>query len=151
MIYIASDHAGFANKTQILEYFKNSKFEIKDLGPYVYEYSDDYVDYAKKVCERIQKDPAESKGILICASGEGMSITANKFKGIYAALCRSSKDAVLSRQHNDTNVLVLASNENAELLYKTIILPWLETEFSNAKRHQRRIEKIKSIEDKFYK
>lgn len=151
MIYIASDHAGFKNKTQLLEYFKESKFEIKDLGPFVYEYSDDYVDYAKKVCERIQSDSSNSKGILICASGEGMSITANKFKGIYAALCNSSKDAVLSRQHNDTNVLVLASTENPEILYKTIVVPWLESEFSKASRHQRRIDKIKQLEEKFYK
>lgn len=151
MIYLASDHAGFATKTLLTEYLKNSSHEYRDLGPFVYEYSDDYVDYATKVCEKVQSDLQNSKGILVCGSGEGMMITANKYRNIYAALCNSSREAVLSRQHNNTNVLVISQTDNPELIYKTIVVPWLETEFSNAQRHIRRIEKIKKLEDKFYK
>jgi len=150
MTYIASDHAGFSLKTQLIEFMKKSELEIEDLGPFMFEYSDDYVDYAIKVCEKVQKN-SNDLGILICASGEGMMITANKFRNIYAAFCQTGKQAVLSKEHNNSNVLVLSNEQDAELVFKTIILPWLKTEFSNIQRHVRRIEKIKKLEDKFYK
>lgn len=154
MIYIASDHVGFELKSQILQSESMKKYELNDLGPYSFEYSDDYVDFAIKVCTRVQSERdagIESYGILICGSGEGMMIAANKFRGIYAALCDTSKNAVLSKQHNNSNVLVIGAELSAELSIHSLLIPWLDSTFSNLPRHIRRIEKIKNLEEKFYK
>ncbi|MEI6886626.1 MAG: RpiB/LacA/LacB family sugar-phosphate isomerase [bacterium] len=147
MVYIASDHAGFKLKQELVEVFKKLEIEYKDLGPFSFDPLDDYPDFAYELSKTVVKE--SSKGILICKSGIGMSICANKVRGIYAALCETNLEAIKSREHNNSNVLVLNDNDNDSLIvYNDLVKPWLETEFaSNEERHVRRIEKIKAIEE----
>ena len=133
-IFIASDHAGFELKEKL-----KAQFDCFDLGPDS-DASVDYPDYAKKLCERVLEDDS-NKGILLCGSGIGMSIAANRFKGIRAALVNDKEIASLSRQHNDSNVLVLAARFIDSDKAIEIVKTWLEAEFE-AGRHQKRIEKI---------
>ncbi len=136
LIFIASDHAGFELKQYLIETLKE---DIRDLGTYSAE-SCDYPVYAHKLTEAVLNN-ANSVGILICGSGVGMSITANRKKGIRAALCANEEIATLSRQHNDANVLVLGarfiSKEDALKCVRT----FLQTPFEGG-RHQRRVELI---------
>jgi len=138
-ICIASDHAGYELKEKIKDFLINKSIAIIDLGPFS-EDSVDYPDYAKKVAKRLILKKSDS-GILICGSGTGMSITANKFKGIRAAQCYSKSSTVLSRQHNNSNIICLGSRM---LKYKDAIkyvTHFLNTKFENG-RHQKRINKI---------
>lgn len=149
-ILIASDHAGFDLKTQIIEkspaLFSKLSLEIaiEDLGPQSDERVD-YPDFAKKLCEKLLslKSTTESEtiGILICGSGQGMAIAANKFKGIRAALCWSETIARLSREHNNANILCLSSREISEELNFKILKKFITTDFEGG-RHQSRIDKI---------
>jgi|TARA_B110000967_G_C18354119_1_gene302752 ribose 5-phosphate isomerase B len=138
-ICIASDHAGYELKEKIKDFLINKSIAIIDLGPFS-DNSVDYPDYAKKVAKRLILKKSDS-GILICGSGTGMSITANKFKGIRAAQCYSKSSTVLSRQHNNSNIICLGSRM---LKYKDAIkyvTHFLNTKFENG-RHQKRINKI---------
>ena len=140
-IIIASDHAGFDLKQHIIKLFKkNTKF--RDMGPFSDE-SVDYPDFAVKVCEIIEKE-RNKKGVLICGSGIGMSMVANRFPHIRAALCSSEKMAKLSRQHNDANILVLGSrlisNEEAIKCY----ISFFETKYEGG-RHQARLDKFNPV------
>ena len=138
-ICIASDHAGYELKEKIKDFLINKSIAIIDLGPFS-EDSVDYPDYAKKVAKRLILKKSDS-GILICGSGTGMSITANKFKGIRAAQCYSKSSTVLSRQHNNSNIICFGSRM---LKYKDAIkyvTHFLNTKFENG-RHQKRINKI---------
>ena len=131
-IIIASDHAGFDLKQHIIKLFKkNTKF--RDMGPFSDE-SVDYPDFAVKVCEIIEKE-RNKKGVLICGSGIGMSMVANRFPHIRAALCSSEKMAKLSRQHNDANILVLGSRliSNEEAITPNIAKKNALTIFDNEK------------------
>ena len=143
-IIIGSDHAGFDLKREIKRHLKDLNYEFEDLGCYSKE-SCDYPDYGFKVAERVAKE--NGKGILICGSGIGMSIAANKVKGVRAALCQNEEEAKLSREHNNSNILCLGariiSPENA----KNIVKIWLETKFSGEERHERRIKKITNFEN----
>ena len=138
-IFIASDHGGFNLKKDILKYF-NKNYPIKDLGPIQNKKSVDYPDFAHKLCKQVAKNK-KHVGILVCGSGVGMSIAANKNKGIRAALCYSVKNAKLSRLHNDANVITLGER----LIKKTVALKcvesFLKTEFEGG-RHIKRIKKI---------
>ena len=135
-IYIASDHAGYQLKQEIIENYS----EFIDLGTNSNN-SVDYPDYAKKIANKILEDKINSKGILICGTGIGMSISANRFKGIRAALCHSSEFAELSRKHNNSNILVLPGryiNLNEAL---NCVKLFLNTQFSLG-RHLNRLNKI---------
>lgn len=145
-IFIASDHAGFELKKAIKSFLKT--YEVEDLGPFTYDPEDDYPDYALKVCEKVVE--AKSKGILICGTGQGMNITANKIPGIYSALCWDKLSAIKSREHNNTNVLCLGAILSPETA-KTIVKSWLETPFLQVEKHIRRIKKLKEIEKKYEK
>lgn len=136
-VYIASDHAGFELKEKILSL--NPSF--KNLGPDS-EDRVDYPDFAKKVCSQIAENN-ESFGILICGSGQGMSISANKFPQIRAALCTSLELAELSRAHNNANVLCLSSRLVEEKLNLKILKRFFATDFEGG-RHQQRVDKIKT-------
>jgi ribose 5-phosphate isomerase B len=139
-IFIASDHGGYSLKKQIINHFK--EMEFIDLGP-IDESSVDYSDYSQKLCRDILANP-QSKGILICGSGQGMAMQSNRFKGIRAALCWSVETAKLSRDHNDANVLCLGARLLTEDLVYDITKTWLATEFSGG-RHLARIKKLDSI------
>ena len=143
-IFIGSDHAGFKTKEAIKKFLINNKYDFEDLGtdsPNVV----DYPDIAKAVSKKTAKTK-DSKGILICGSGTGMTIAANKVKGIRAALCYDEYSAKMSRQDNDCNILGLRSRGFSDLRNKKIVKTWIYTKFSNKARHKKRIEKIKEIE-----
>lgn len=141
-IAIASDHAGFELKSYIKGYLLKKGFFVEDFGTDSEE-SVDYPDYAKKVCEAILFKGFE-RGILICGSGVGMSISANRFKGIRAALCQDLYTAEFSRFHNDSNVLCLSGRLIGKGLAEKIVDVWFSTNFEGG-RHQKRIEKIEKI------
>lgn len=134
-IYIGSDHAGFHLKNKIKRYLDESKVSFSDEGCYT-EDSCDYPFYAREVANQVVTNP-KSKGILICGTGIGMSMAANKIKGVRAALVNSVKIAELAKEHNDANILVLAGNTPIGKV-KEIIDVWMTTKASKAKRHIRR-------------
>ena len=140
-IALASDHAGFDLKEKIKIFLKDA--EIVDFGTYSLE-STDYPDTGLKAAEAVSNGNCE-RGILICGSGLGMSIVANKVHGIRAALCQTKQFAQLSRLHNDSNILVLSGKFISEYLAKDIIEVWFETEFESG-RHQGRLDKISNFE-----
>jgi ribose 5-phosphate isomerase B len=141
-ISLGSDHAGFKLKESIKNYLKEKGYEVKDFGTNSEE-SVDYPDYAKAVAKDVIKN--NSRGILICGTGIGMSIAANKIKGIRAALCRSEYDAEMSRRHNDANILTLGSRTTHTDDAKKIVDVFLNTPFEEG-RHIQRIKKIHDME-----
>lgn len=138
-IAIGSDHGGFEYKNLITEHLKQSGITTIDAGTYT-KGSCDYPDIARKVTALITEGKA-MKGILICGSGIGMSIAANKTKGIRAALCSETTSAKLSRQHNDSNVLCMGQRLIGETMALEIVDVWLQTKFSGG-RHQHRVDII---------
>jgi ribose 5-phosphate isomerase B len=140
-ISIGSDHAAFEAKTEVIQFLESKGHSISDAGTYDLS-SSDYPDYAASVCKAVKSGSAE-RGILICGTGIGMSIAANRFTGIRAALCYTEELATLSRLHNNANVLCLGSRTQTMSSMKSIITPWLETEYEG-ERHNRRLEKIES-------
>ncbi len=138
-ICISSDHAGYEIKEFIKETLIKSKISITDLGPFVKK-SVDYPDYAKKVSQRVFKKKSDI-GILVCGSGTGMAISANKTKGIRAAVGYNIKSTQLSRQHNNANILCLGSRLTKKKDIKKIVLMFLKTKFEGG-RHKRRVKKI---------
>jgi len=137
MIYIASDHAGFKLKEKL-----KKKFNLEDLSP-TYVKVDDYPDYAKKLCKMVLKTKGE--GILICGTGIGMSIAANKFKGIRAGVCWNKISARCAKSHNAVNVLCIPARLINEEEVMVVVNTWLKTKVSDAKRHKKRLNKIKGI------
>lgn len=140
-IYIASDHAGVDLKKQLIQTLSVEGVMIHDLGPTTKD-SVDYPDYAHQLCNAITNQ--SDFGILICGSGIGMSITANRHPHIRAALCRTVEDAKFSRQHNNANVLCLGARVTDETLALQIVNAFLETNFEGG-RHQQRVEKITPV------
>jgi len=140
MIAIGSDHGGYALKQEIIGYLKEKGLEYKDFGAYT-EASCDYPVYAKKVAEAILAGECE-KGILICGTGIGISITANKYKGIRAALCHDCFSAQATREHNDANIVAMGARVVGAGLAIKIVDTFLNTEFSGDERHINRIRQI---------
>lgn len=140
MIAIGNDHTGYELKMKIIEYLKENGIEYKDFGCGNVE-SSDYPIYAKAVCKAIQNGECD-KGILICGTGIGMSIAANKMKGIRAALCHDCFSAEATRLHNDANVLVMGARVIGPGLALKIVETFLKTEFSGEERHIRRIKML---------
>ncbi len=137
-IVIASDHAGYDLKELIKKYLIESNFKVKDLGCNSHD-SVNYPDYAHQLAKYVLAN--QCRGILICGSGIGMSIAANRHKGIRAALCTSVDYAKLSRQHNDANVLILGARFIDQELAQNITDIWLNTAFEGG-RHQQRVDLI---------
>ena len=140
MIAIGCDHGGYELKQEIIAYLEEHKLEYKDYGCYDTN-SVDYPEYAKKVAHAVADKEAD-KGILICGTGIGISIAANKVKGIRAALCHDCFSAQATREHNDANILAMGARVVGEGLALDIVDTFLETEFSNDERHIRRINQI---------
>ena len=138
-ICIASDHAGFKLKEVIKNFLINKNISIFDLGPSD-EVSVDYPDYAKRVSSRIKMKRSEI-GILVCGSGTGMAISANKTRGIRAAVCYNVKSTRLSRQHNDANIISLGSRFTNKKDALNLVSIFLKTKFEGG-RHLRRVRKI---------
>jgi len=145
MIYIASDHAAFEQKLIIVNFLREQGYNVEDLGPDVYEKADDYPDYAFPLAERVVAEKA--KGILLCGSGVGVSIAANKVKGARAAYAETKINAVKSREDDDANILVLDAITFDPDKDLPLVKIWLETEFSGAERHIRRLNKVSEYEN----
>ncbi|MFB3902481.1 MAG: ribose 5-phosphate isomerase B [Acidobacteriota bacterium] len=142
-VSIGSDHAGYELKGRLKDLLIKLGQEVRDEGAFGPE-SVDYPDTASRVARRLQNGEAD-RGILVCGTGIGMSIAANKFRGIRAAVCHNLETAILSREHNDANVLALSGRGTDPGLASQIVEVWLKTEFLGD-RHRRRVDKIKQIE-----
>ena len=147
-IIIGSDHAGFPLKETVKRYVAELGYAVTDAG------TDgtanvDYPDFGAAVARKVSAGEFD-RGILVCGSGVGMSIVANKFPGVRAALCLDEETARMSRLHNDANILVLAGRRTEEDAAKSIARMWLNTEFEGG-RHQRRLDKIADIGKQLYK
>ncbi|HJC64615.1 MAG TPA: ribose 5-phosphate isomerase B [Candidatus Blautia merdavium] len=140
MIALGCDQAGYDLKQEVIKYLEDKKIPYKDYGCYSTD-PVDYPIYARKVGKAIQDGECE-KGILICGTGIGISIAANKMKGIRAALCTDCFCAEATRQHNDANILAMGGRVVGPGLAVKIVDTFLNTEFSHAERHQRRIDMI---------
>ena len=140
-IYLGSDHAGFKLKEYLKKYFDKVKIKYEDLGAFTDKKKSDYPDYATKVAKKVVKN--KEKGILICGTGTGMVMSANKIKGARAAMAYDSYSAKMSRYDNDANILCLRGRNFNFNKAKNIVKIWLKEKFSNISRHKKRIKKIK--------
>lgn len=148
MIYLASDHAGFDLKKEIIAFLTMSKLDYEDIGAFVYDEKDDYPDFIIPAAEKVAVDPENNLGIVIGGSGQGEAIAANKVRNIRAALYYGGPiDIVtLSRVHNHANVLSLGARFVSKEEAIKVITIWLNTSYVNRDRHSRRIEKIQRYE-----
>ena len=143
-IALAADHAGFELKEKMEAYLKEEGFEVMDLGTHSEE-PVDYPDFALAIGEALRKGRAE-RGILICGSGVGACVAANKIKGIRAALCHDTYSAHQGVEHDDINVLCLGARVIGEELTKELVMAFLAARFTGEERHRRRLDKIKAME-----
>ncbi len=142
-IAIGCDHAAYIAKKELLQYLEDKGFDIIDRGCHSEE-SVHYPVFGEAVAQAVASGEVE-RGVLICGTGIGMSIVANKFNGIRAALCHNAFTAECSREHNDANILVMGARDISLVQMKTIIDVWFATEFGGG-RHQTRLDMIKEIE-----
>jgi ribose 5-phosphate isomerase B len=147
-VALGADHAGYELKEKVKRYLQSKGVETIDLGTDSTE-SVDYPDFAVKVAQEVSQKKVDW-GVLVCKSGIGMSIVANKVKGVRAAVVRTIEDTKLARGHNDANVLALSGAFTTEEEAKRIIDTWLETKFEGG-RHERRVSKIKNAENRSLK
>ncbi len=143
-IYLGSDHAGFKLKKQIKGWLERKRVPYYDVGDLVFNPLDDYPDYAEKVARAAVRH--KTKGILICGSAQGVCITANKIRGIRAVIPFSLKEARLAREHDDANILCLSGWYTPYHKATSMLDKFLQTPFSRALRHIRRVNKIKRLE-----
>ena len=144
-IYLGSDHAGFAYKERLKVFLTKKGFEVVDLGNKELDPHDDYPKYAKKVAQAVVKEGDDGRGILICGSGSGMCMAANKIKGIRAAAAMTVKVARHSRTDNGANILCLGQSYLTLRLARKIVLAWLDTPTAHEPRHLRRIGQVNRL------
>ena len=144
IVAFAADHAGFDLKNSVKAYVERNGFEVLDLGAFNAEPSD-YPDFAEALGKAIQSKTAE-RGVLICGSGVGASIAANKLRGIRAAVCHDSYSAHQGVEHDNMNILVLGSRVIGEALARDLVDRFLRASFSNEERHVRRLQKVQALE-----
>ncbi len=146
MLYIASDHNGFQLKKELVRYLKTElDKDLEDLGPEVFIQTDDFPDYAVPLAKKVAEDK-ENLGILICGTGHGMCITANKIKGAYAIIGYNIQSTEMGRKHNNANILCLPSNPPSLDFTKAIVKKFLTTKFDGDERLIRRNKKIQDLE-----
>ena len=143
---VASDHRGVELKKAVVDFLKSKGHAVQDMGPADPAKSVDYPDYALKTAEAVRQGKAD-QGIVICHSGIGVSVTANKVKGVRAALCQTAEQAELARKHTNANVLALPAGFVTPALVKEILTKWLTTSFEGG-RHEGRIGKIDAYENR---
>lgn len=146
IIYIGADHRGFQLKEILKKFLQDKGYTVKDFGNDHYDENDDYPDFASLVASEVSRDFIGSRGILICGSGVGVNIVADKFLRVRSVLAISPDHVLASRNDDDTNILALAADFLTGEQAKQIAAVWLLTPFSNNPRHKRRIEKIYKIE-----
>ncbi len=139
-VYIGSDHGGFKLKEVLKNWMESEGLEFTDLGCFSEE-SVDYPEIAHEVCEKVNSDPA-SRGVLVCGTGLGMSMVANKFKGVRAAMCTNEFMAQMAREHNNAQVICMGGRVSDEETSRKMLSMFLKTDFSGEDRHKRRISKI---------
>ena len=145
-LFIASDHAGYRLKNRILRYIQNElHLEVQDLGPTEYNPNDDYPDYVIPLAQKVLE--TQGRGIVVCGSGIGVCIAANKIDGIRCGVGYSDAVAKSMMQHNNTNVLALAGGTLSENHAKLIVKTWLMHNFTDEERHVRRLDKITKLEE----
>ncbi len=138
-IIIGSDHAGYPMKEKVTVHLRELGLQVEDIGTYSEE-AVDYTDFGKKVARKVS-DGTFDRGILICGTGLGMSMVANRFRGVRAALANDLFSAIMSRRHNDSNIMVMGGRLIGDTLAFQLVDTWLETPFEGG-RHQRRLEKM---------
>jgi len=141
-IAIGSDHAGYKMKETVIAHLREKGIEVDDVGTHS-EASVDYTDFAKKVAGKVS-DGTTDRGVLMCGTGLGMSMAANRFRGVRAALANDLFSAIMSRRHNDANILVIGGRLIGDVLALQLVDTWLETPFEGG-RHQRRLEKMDTL------
>ena len=144
LIGIASDHAGFELKVNIVLLLSELGYEVNDMGP-KNQNAVDYPDYAIRIAQVVTQN-SDSRGILICATGIGMSIVVNRFPGIRGTLCSDLYTAKLCREHNDSNILIMGGRVVGHGLAREIVKVWLSTPFEGG-RHQKRLDKINQFDE----
>lgn len=145
-LYIGSDHRGFSLKEQLRDWASDQDQLLVDCGAFSLDEMDDYADFAKNVCDRVLSEE-DGRGLLLCDSGVGMGIAANRFAGIRAAVCDDVRTVKIAREHNDLNILcVAAQNANVDHVV-ALLAAFLETDFSGAPRHVRRIGKLDNLQE----
>jgi RpiB/LacA/LacB family sugar-phosphate isomerase len=147
-IAIGSDHAGFLLKQHIMQFLKAAGHDILDLGALTVDPLDDYPDFAKAVGEAV-KDARAERGVLICGSGVGASVAANKIPGIRAAMCHDTYSAHQGVEHDDMNVIVFGSRIIGVALAEELVLAYLRANFTHEERHVRRLAKVRAIENQY--
>ena len=143
-IAIGCDHGALALKEALIPHLTKKGYEVKDFGTYTLD-SCDYPDFAGAAAKAVAAGECE-KGIVLCTTGIGVSITANKVKGIRCALLSDVMSARMTREHNDTNMMAIGAAVVGQMLALEIVDTWLDTEFSHNERHQRRIDKVMALE-----
>lgn len=146
MIYLGADHRGFELKGRLYRRLLDEGYEVTDLGNDHFDPADDYVDFAQKVAEAVVNDP-KNKGIILCGSGAGVDMTANKIDGVRSALVPDVQRAKQAREDEDANILSLSADTLDEENAWEIVRTFLETPFSGETRHLRRLQKLEEVED----
>lgn len=144
-VYIAADHGGFELKEELKKYLTELGYRLEDLGAYTLNSEDDYPDFVIPVAQKVSQDQ-KSLGIVIGRSGQGEAIATNKVKGVRTAVCFSEEMAQRTRDHNNSNILSLGADFIDTETAKRVVKVFLETPFSNAERHIRRLNKISQLE-----
>lgn len=145
MIYLGADHRGYKLKEKLKDYLGALRYEYEDMGAYEYNEDDDYPDFARPVAEKVAEAPENNLGILLCGSGIGMAIVANRYKQIRCALVSTVDLAEHARRNDNCNVLSLPADILEEKKMKKVVKTFLETKFSGENRHIRRLRKIEEI------
>src|SRR5258708_6747057 len=153
-IYIGTDHAGYVLKEKIVSSLRTQEYEVKDMGAYEYDEHDDYPDFVAPVAREVSKDPDNSKGIILGATGQGEAIAANRFPHVRAVVYYGKAECVVddeadvilrSREHNNANILSLGARYITEGEVMDVVDRWLDTPFQGTERHARRLAKIDQI------
>ena len=149
MLYLGADHGGFPLKEKIKKYLEARQISFVDLGPYQANPADDYPDYARKVAGKVAAHPLGDVGVLLCRSGQGMCVAANKVKGVRAVSAWNERLAFSTRNDDFANVLCLAGDYLTPRQAEKILHTFISTPFSKEARHKRRVAKVKKMETAF--
>lgn len=147
-ISVAADHNGYELKNEISEILKRDGHDVIDMGPHYLDPSDDYPDYAKPLAESVSSGETE-RGIMVCGSGVGASVAANKVKGVRAAVCHDIYSAHQGVEHDDMNVLCLGSRIVGTEVVRELVSAFISAEYTNEERHARRLTKVIEMENDF--
>lgn len=144
MIYIASDHAGFALKEKIKAYLTKKRVAFRDLGAQTFEKNDDYPIHARTLAQKVVADKG-SRGVIMCSTGTGMAIAANRIKRARAVMCQTPECATLAREHNDANIVTFGPLTVSESQAKRVVDAFLKAQFDHARRRVRRVKQLDSL------